>query len=781
MGAVLVAIGCFYFWAPDSFHEHAIADKPEGFYNELADAFRAGQVSLQRQPDPRLIALKDPYDPSANAAFRVNDLSYFRGRYFIYMGPAPALTLFLPFRVLTGRYLKEKTGASLLCVIGAFSSVCLLLHIRRAFLPDSPTSVLACSILALIVADGYYVAARGTIAQQVTISGGYAFGMLSLLLCGLAVTSVRNARLLFMIASLCMGLAIASRPNYVFASLALIPPFIFWVRGQSPLDFGGFWKMAACAAIPLGSVVALFLAYNYARFGHIFEFGQRYQLGGWNQLKLSSSGLGHGWENAWRYLLAPARYSAYFPFVAAPTWIAVSILPHVPWLWLLPVGVYSVFRKDTPSAIRALGFSSLILGGTNLLTLVFLPSGNPEAVLTSANARYLLDFQPALTLFVALGVVAVFQPNGLGSRIKNSIWIFVVFSLCAASAVVALSLDIGNYPSPSYRSLAYILNLPVYAWEKLRGTKYGPLDMDIVFPPNHIGAFEPLVSTGTETSADLVYVNYVSPTQVRFGFVSTGLQGPIGAPVDVDYGKSVHVKVSMGSLYPPDGYPLWLGFTAPQMSYLRRHLDIDLNGRRVLDVQAYFSPSPKDALNVGGNRYLTGYASAAFSGTILSSRRGEVTAPPAKGLKGAVFGAVHLVLALPEQRREGVKEPLVTTGVPRAGDIVYVEYLSGSRVSIGVDHWGGAGFRTAPLPVDFAVKHTVTISIGSLYPIAAHSGLVQHARVELDGAPVFDGGQDTYDSLPEDVAVGTNPIGGSTCSYAFTGQILQESREPEGK
>jgi len=246
--ALLLAIGGFYFWVPASFHEHAFVGKPEGFYNELADAFRSGQVSLQRQPDPRLVALKDPYDPDANSAYRVNDLSYFRGKYFIYMGPAPALALFLPFRVVTGRYLTEKTGASLLCVIGALSSVCLLLHIRRAFLPDSPTSILACSILALVVADGYYVAARGTIAQQVTISGGYAFGMLSLLTCGLAVTSVRNARLLFMIASLCMGLAIASRPNYVFASLALLPPFIFWARRQSPIGTGNYWKMAACAA-----------------------------------------------------------------------------------------------------------------------------------------------------------------------------------------------------------------------------------------------------------------------------------------------------------------------------------------------------------------------------------------------------------------------------------------------------------------------------------------------------------------------------------------------------
>ena len=401
-----VALFWFYSWAPASYHRHWLTPRPEGFYNELADAFLAGRTSLLRQPDPRLAALADPYDPAQNAPYRVNDVSYFKGRYYLYMGPAPALTLFIPVRLLTGRFLTEEAACPLLCTVGAAASLALLLGLRRRFLPGTPVAVLASAALALVLADGYYAIARGTIAQQVTVANAYAFGMLALWACGRAIAPAARARAWFSAAGLFMGIAVASRPNYVFASAALIPPLLFWLRAGALRAPRKALGAAAAAAVPFGAVVALFLAYNAVRFGNILEFGQRYQLGSWNQMRLSSSGFGPGWENAWRYLLAPAYHSIYFPFVTAPTWIAVSVLPHVPWLWLLPVACWALLRKSTPGPVRAVGASALVLASTNLLTLIFLPSGNPAAVLTSANARYLPDFLPSLTLLVSLGAVA---------------------------------------------------------------------------------------------------------------------------------------------------------------------------------------------------------------------------------------------------------------------------------------------------------------------------------------------------------------------------------------
>jgi hypothetical protein len=774
-GLLALAVLWFYTWEPASYHRHWFSSRPEGFYNELADAFLSGQTSLLRRPDPRMAALPDPYDPTQNAPYRVNDLSYFRGSYYLYMGPAPAVTVFMPARILTGRYLTEKAACPLLFTVGAVASLALLLHLRRGCLPGAQAPVVASAALALALADGYYAAARGTIAQQVTVANAYAFAMLALWACGRAVTASPRPRAWFAAASLFLGIAVASRPNYVFAGAALIPPFVLWLRGHG--TWPGAWKTAAAAALPFGCVVALLLTYNDARFGHFLEFGQRYQLGAWNQLKLSSSGLGHGWENAWRYLLAPAYYSVYFPFVTAPTWIAVSVLRHVPWLWLLPVAAWALLRRGAPRPVRALGASALILGLTNLTTLIFLPSGNPAAVLTSANARYLPDFLPGLTLFVALGTLAAFQPRGPRSGLGRGAWGVLAATLCLASVIIALSLDIGVFPPESHRPLTYALDLPGYALERARGQSYGPLSVDLRFPADGTGGYEPIVSTATSASSDLLFVNYASPTQVRFGFVSTDGRGPLSAPVAVARGAAHHLEISMGSLYPPDGHPAWGALTEPQEAYLARRLLVVMDGARVLDAQAHFEPALPGRMSLGQVPFLRGYSSMGFSGEILSTKRLPVAAISAAHPK-ATYGSVRLALRFPDHPEADAREPLVTTGVPRAGDIVYVRYRPDGRVSFGIDHWGGAGFTTGDVSVDHSAEHVMLISIGSLLPAVDHGGRVQHARVEMDGALLFDGEQDTYDSSPYDVAVGVNPIGGSTCAYAFTGSILGFERMP---
>lgn len=777
-GLFALALLWFYTWAPASYPRHWFTGRPEGFYNELADAFLAGQTSLQRRPDPRMEALSDPYDPAQNAPFRVNDLSYFGGRYYLYMGPAPALAVFIPARLVTGRYVTERTACSLLCMVGAVASVALLSGLRRSWLPGVPVVVLVAAALALALADGYYVAGRGTIAQQVAVANAYAFAMVALWACGRAVSSARHPSAWFAVASLCMGAAAASRPNYVFGCAALAPPFFLWLRSGPVRTPAGRWGTLAACAVPLGGIVLLLLAYNRARFGHVLEFGQRYQLGNWNQIKLASTGLGHGWENAWRYLLAPARYSRYFPFVSAPTWIAVSVLPHVPWLWLAPLAAWAVFRRCAPGAVRALGASALILAVANLMTLIFLPSGNPAAVLTSANSRYLLDFQPALALFVSLGVVAACAPGALPGRRVRWALAPLACGLALASIVVSLSLDIGCFAAESYRPLARVLDLPAYALERASGASFGGLDLSVTFPPGRTGAFEPIVTTGTAGAADLLYASYVSPTQIRFGLVSTDLKGPESEPVTIDFGVPHRLRLSMGSLYPPSGHPLWRGLTDAQIAFLGRNLRIELDGRVVIDAAAHFNAASPGEVMLGQNPYLSGYSQAAFTGRIASSARLAIAAPPGPSFLGAAYGEVRMLLVLPSPAPQGVREPLLVSGVPRAGDIVYIHYLGGDEIRLGIDHWGTPGMESKPIRAALGREHTVQIAMGALFPPAANGPPAQRLRVLLDGDAVIDTDQDTYASSAYDVTVGRNAIGGSTCSYAFTGRILKVERVP---
>ena len=56
--------------------------------------------------------------------------------------------------------------------------------------------------------------------------------------------------------------------------------------------------------------------------------------------------------------------------------------------------------------------------------------------------------------------------------------------------------------------------------------------------------------------------------------------------------------------------------------------------------------------------------------------------------------------------------------------------------------------------------------------------LKREVRVKIDGRIVLEAEQLAYETSPYDVYVGANPIGGSTCSYAFTGEILESGRLP---
>ena len=86
----------------------------DSYYNQLVQGFRSGQLNLKREIPPGLAELTDPYDPAANRSYRlkgeypVQDLSYYKGKLYLYFGVTPALLLFWPYTALTGSYLLHK-------------------------------------------------------------------------------------------------------------------------------------------------------------------------------------------------------------------------------------------------------------------------------------------------------------------------------------------------------------------------------------------------------------------------------------------------------------------------------------------------------------------------------------------------------------------------------------------------------------------------------------------------------------------------------------------------
>src|ERR1017187_9624231 len=101
--ACAVVLGVYAITVHSGMMESLTTDAADAYYNLLVRGFRAGQLNLKRDAPPGLAQLADPYDPVANTPYRstpygVHDLSYYKGRLYLYFGVTPAVILFWPYR-----------------------------------------------------------------------------------------------------------------------------------------------------------------------------------------------------------------------------------------------------------------------------------------------------------------------------------------------------------------------------------------------------------------------------------------------------------------------------------------------------------------------------------------------------------------------------------------------------------------------------------------------------------------------------------------------------------
>jgi hypothetical protein len=240
------------------------------YYALLTDAFLAGQTSLLVQPPAELLALPNPYDPIRNAEYRLHDASLYRGKYYLYFGPTPALVLFLPFKVLTGSHLPSRVAVALFCAGGFACSCALFFLLAKLEKWDIPAWFASAVVISLGTAPGVIFLLAHTSFYEVAIAAGYCFVMAGFLLAAYSLGQRRPRVSSLAGAGLCFGLAVGCRPNYAPFTMLMVVLVTLWIR--SP-------KMPALAYVgPVVLCGVLLAVYNYARFQNPFEFGLRYQL-----------------------------------------------------------------------------------------------------------------------------------------------------------------------------------------------------------------------------------------------------------------------------------------------------------------------------------------------------------------------------------------------------------------------------------------------------------------------------------------------------------------------
>ena len=160
--------------------------------------------------------------------------------------------------------------------------------------------------------------------------------------------------------------------------------------------------------------------------------------------------------------------------------------------------------------------------------------------------------------------------------------------------------------------------------------------------------------------------------------------------------------------------------------------------------------------------------------------------PPAESAAALPYGRCRIRLRFPTNQTSQA-EPILATGSEEAGDFVFVIYSDATHIRLGFDHWFTGGPLTAPLAIDYAREHELTLSIGSLFPPEGDILLVgesattvetlkRRVLVQLDGKTVIDAPADCYESSPEELAIGRNSIKGTTSNLLFKGRIFSVER-----
>lgn len=288
-------------------------------YDQLASAFQHGNLALEMQPDPALLALPNPYNPNKRAGINYPlDFSLYEGKYYLYFGPVPALFLLI-FKELGAGPIGDEVLAFLF-ICGIFiAQALLILQLWNHFFRQIPAWLVPLCILfsglispwPWMLTEARVYEAAGAGAQFFFLAG------LFFLLAALPGATASPTKLF--LAGSAWALALGSRLTQAlpvgFLSLLLA---VFFIRDfDRNRSWANFLVPLASFGLPLAAGIFLVGGYNWARFGSVLESGFSYQLTlhyiqQYRDVLFSPRYL---LPNTYDYLLMPPRVLSGFPFL----------------------------------------------------------------------------------------------------------------------------------------------------------------------------------------------------------------------------------------------------------------------------------------------------------------------------------------------------------------------------------------------------------------------------------------------------------------------------------
>lgn len=777
---VMAAVIGFYGWTVRT--SRAPLDwqgQKRDYYNLLVDGFQAGHLYMNAVPDPALVALPREKRPG-NAPFLL-DASLYQGHYYLYFGVVPVVLLYWPYAALTGQDMPEAGAALIFGSLAFIVSVGWWFDVRRRFFPELGIGWHLLAILTIGFGSAVASTLRRPLFYEVAILAGWTFGVATLWALTRAIVSPRRASVWLAPAGLAAGLAIGSRPNLA-PGLAVLLAFGCGVvscrLAAGWRDRGRRLLVALLIAGAASGVIGIGLAaYNYARFGSIFEFGHTYQIGVNPKRLFHAANLRH---NLGLYYLAPPAVGAYFPFVTPaqeskkPVDYVGFEQTHGEWPWL-PVVLAGIVMSAVAwrRGRKEEGWGwvlSLMLGwfGVN-----FLITG-----LTGVRAnRYMVDFHPALVLAGLLLLGVHLAGAGWWRRSMRAVTgaMLVIVVLFNALASMQVHGWFAATDPLAFKALAAAADRIV--WRAMPALFAGVGDREAEFhwpKPGQSGRF-PLISAGTSGTDDGIWLDDDGGGRVRFVYQHWEYGTAEGAWFEKGPNPVARIRLSGGFLLPPVVHPWYGSKSAVERAALKDHLRITVDSvvRFDRDVPS-FNPAPWQ-LHWGRWRLSNG-EDLFYPAEIARPRR---VAPDETRIQGLADrrGVVRLSIKLPKDRY-GLMEPLVQSGTFPRCDVLMVRFTRPGAVELIHDNFGNGAFASAPIPADYDRWQTVEVEmptandgIGFNDNDVLVSNQFDRLVVRWNGVEVLRSPNAMHRAEPADIATGVNLVNASGCRMLFAGQL----------
>lgn len=247
-------------------------------YNRLVDALMARRYALLETPHHYLEKDGDPYDMKLREARKYDypwDTAYYQGKYYVYFGVVPAVTVLLPYKLMTGTYLDLDypiLGFSILFLLGLYGVYSRI--VKRCF-PEISFALYWTGLLILCTSLNLTWCLRRTLVYELAITSGICFAVWSVFFMLAALDGVRLKPLCFFLSGACSALAAGCRPTMIFVSVPVFLLGFFALKADQgkrrPADLLLF-------LLPYMLAGAALMKYNYERFDDPFEFGITWQL-----------------------------------------------------------------------------------------------------------------------------------------------------------------------------------------------------------------------------------------------------------------------------------------------------------------------------------------------------------------------------------------------------------------------------------------------------------------------------------------------------------------------